>query len=263
MRIGLIGYGAMAAALRPLLEAEGAAVAAVLARPGSIDRIAAALPAGTLVTADPAAFAAAAPDVAVECAGHAGLRQHGPACLAAGLDLVIASVGALADPATEADLRAAARTGGRLVIPAGALAGLDALAAARHGGLESVRYVSRKAPRAWRGTAAQDLIDLDSIVEPTIFFEGNAREAALAFPQNANVVAAAALAGIGFTRTEVTLMADPDAAGNRHLLEAKGAFGDLSVAVLARPLAANPKTSYLAPLSLARAILNLGARVVV
>ncbi|MEP9377424.1 aspartate dehydrogenase [Aquabacter sp. CN5-332] len=263
MKVGIIGYGAMGAALRETLEEGGAKIVAALGREASLETAKAALPDDVTVTADFAAFAATRPDVMVECAGHEGLRQHGPRALAAGFDLVIASVGALADAPTEAALREAAAKGGRLVIPAGALAGLDALSAARRAGLDEVRYVSRKAPRAWRGTAAETMVDLDGVTAPTIFFEGTAREAALAFPQNANVVAAASLAGLGFDATQVALMADPTVTGNRHLLEARGAFGELSISVLARTLPANPKTSWLAPLSLARAVLNLHERVVV
>lgn len=263
MKVGIIGYGAMGAVLRSTLEAAGAEVVAVLGRAPSLEKVRAAFPARVLVSDDFDMLAVAHPDVVVECAGHAGLRQHGPRVLAAGFDLVVASVGALADAPTEAALREATSGGGRLIIPAGALAGLDALSAARRAGLEEVRYVSRKAPRAWRGTKAEAMVDLDGVTEPTIFFEGTAREAALAFPQNANVVAAAALAGLGFDATRVALTADPTTTGNRHLLEARGAFGELSVSVLARTLTENPKTSMLAPLSLARSVLNLGERVVV
>ncbi|GGF54138.1 putative L-aspartate dehydrogenase [Azorhizobium oxalatiphilum] len=262
MKVGIIGYGAMGAAFRSVLEDEGGKVTAVLGRASSLARTRAELPTSVLVTDDVAAFCAAV-DVAVECAGHEGLRLHGPRVLAAGIDLVVASVGALADAPTEAALRAAAETGGRLVIPAGALAGLDALSAARAAGLEEVRYTSRKAPRAWRGTKAETMIDLDAVTQATVFFEGSAREAALAFPQNANVVAAAALAGAGFEATRVALMADPQTSANRHQLEARGAFGELSLQVLARTLEANPKTSLLAPLSLVRAVLNLGRKVIV
>lgn len=263
MQVGIIGYGAMGAVLRSTLEAGGAEVVAVLGRMPSLERVRAALPPTVIVTDDLATLVGARPDVVVECAGHEGLRQHGPRIIAAGFDLVVASVGALADAPTEAALREAASGGGRLIVPAGALAGLDALSAARRAGLEEVRYVSRKAPRAWRGTKAESLVDLDGVREPTVFFEGPAREAALAFPQNANVVAAAALAGLGFDATRVALTADPTTSGNRHLLEARGAFGELSVSVLARTLPENPKTSMLAPLSLARAVLNLRDRVVV
>ncbi len=89
------------------------------------------------------------------------------------------------------------------------MGGLDALAAARRAGLSSVSYVSRKPPAAWLGTPAERVADLSALTAAAAVFTGTAREAALAFPQNANVVAAIALAGLGFDETQVTLMADP------------------------------------------------------
>jgi aspartate dehydrogenase len=145
---------------------------------------------------------------------------------------------------------------GKLMIPAGAIAGVDALAAARLGGLDRVRYTSRKAPQAWRGTHAEKLCDLEAIDQAVEFYRGNAGDAARLFPQNANVAATIALAGLGFDRTEVSLSADPDAPGNVHVIEAEGAFGELRVEIQGRPLADNPKTSTLAALSVLRAIHN-------
>lgn len=266
MKVGIIGFGAIGGTLLRALRTEPpdtAEVVGVLVREGGVARARAALPPEVAVTSDVAAFLALGPQVVAECAGHAGLAAHGPRVLEAGCDLVVAAVGALADRDLEAALRAAAARGGRIVIPAGAVGGLDALGAARRAGLERVRYVARKAPAAWVGTAAERTVDLAAVRDPVVVFAGTARAAALAFPQNANVVAAVALAGLGFERTEVTLMADPQATGNRHLVEAEGAFGSLSVAVEGRTLPDNPKTSLLAPYSLARAVLNLGARLVV
>jgi aspartate dehydrogenase len=195
------------------------------------------------------------PALVVECAGHAALRDAGAAVLSAGCDLLVASVGALA--------AAAAAGGARLRIPAGALGGLDVLGAARFAGLSSVLYTSRKATRAWCGTAAESLVDLDGLHEATVFFRGSAREAALRFPQNANVAAAVALAGAGFDATRVHLVADPQATGNRHDIHASGDFGEIDVSVLGNTLADNPKTSLLAPYSLVRCLANLSSGIVV
>jgi aspartate dehydrogenase len=126
-------------------------------------------------------------------------------------------------------LRAAAALGGtHMRIPSGAVGGLDALAAARLGGLTSVTYVGRKPVAAWQGTKAEESVVLADISAATAVFEGTAREAALAYPQNANVAAAIALAGVGFDATRVTLIADPAARGNEHHIEAEGAFGRLT-----------------------------------
>jgi aspartate dehydrogenase len=137
------------------------------------------------------------------------------------------------------------------------------LGAARFAGLAEVIYTSNKAPRAWKGTPAEGMVNLDALTESTVFFTGNAREAALAFPQNANVAAAVALAGLGFENTRVQLCANPQATGNRHRIQAHGAFGEIDVSILGKTLPENPKTSVLAPYSLVRSLANLAGTVVV
>ena len=196
------------------------------------------------------------PRLVVECAGHAALGELGAGVLKHGIDLVVASVGALARPEIERALREAAAAGGACIrIPSGAIGGLDALASARVGGLDWVRYVGRKPVDAWRGTAAERVVNLDAVTEATIIFEGSARDAALTYPQNANVTAATALAGVGFDATRVTLFADPAARGNEHQIEAEGRFGSLRFSVVNNALPQNPKTSSLAAYSLLRCVI--------
>lgn len=96
----------------------------------------------------------------------------------------------------------------------------------------------------------------DALTQALVFFHGSAREAASRFPANANVAAISALAGIGFDRTHVELIADPTIAENCHHLSAQGDFGVLNVTVENRPLTNNPKSSELAALSLVRLIEN-------
>ena len=197
------------------------------------------------------------PTLIAECAGHAGLSQYGAPVLEHGTNLVVASVGALADRDLERSLRAAAASGGaHMRIPSGAVGGLDALASARLSGLTSVRYSGRKPIAAWRGSRAEDAVDLDRIETATPFFHGSAREAALAYPQNANVAAAVALSGVGFDATRVTLIADPAAHGNQHLIEAEGAFGRFNFSVVGTALPGNPKTSSLAAYSLLHCLVS-------
>jgi aspartate dehydrogenase len=262
MKVAIIGFGAIGGAFARGLAEGPHEIVGILARESSAEAIRAKAGSLPVVTSLPELLAFG-PHVVAECAGHAALRTYGAGVLEAGPALIVSSVGALADPELETALRSASAGGGRLVIPSGALGGLDALGAARRAGLERVDYTSRKAPSAWRGTKAESLIDLAGVTEATTFYQGTARQAALDFPQNANVVAAVALAGIGFDHTRVRLMVDPEASGNRHLVEASGAFGEISATVLARTLPDNPKTSMLAPYSLVRAIANLADPVVV
>jgi aspartate dehydrogenase len=195
------------------------------------------------------------PELVVECAGHEGLRNSGEAVIRHGTDLMVVSIGALADAALECALRnAAANGGGRLLIPGGALGGIDAVSAAREAGLDSLEYSGRKPPKAWIGTPAEKIIELASVAKATTFLECDARTAALQFPQNANVVAALALAGLGFDKTRVRLIVDPAANGNHHSFVARGAFGEISTSIRSTTLPSNPKTSVLAPFSLIQTI---------
>ena len=254
-RIGLIGYGAIAKVLLDTLaqHRQDIEVIGIVRRKDG-----ASAPRPYRFCTDISELLALKPDLIVECAGHEALRAMGPAVLAAGTDLLVASTGALADRATEAALRAAAaQTAAHVILVAGAVGGLDALSAARRSGLTQVLYTGRKPPQAWRGTAAEKIVDLNGITgSAAIVFDGTAREAALRFPQNANVAAAVALAGIGFDDTRVTLLADPGAGGNLHCIEAQGSFGRFRIELEGIALQDNPKTSRLTVGSLAAALLD-------
>ncbi|MCA1396237.1 MULTISPECIES: aspartate dehydrogenase [Bradyrhizobium] len=249
MRVAVIGFGAIGSFVIEHLQADRSievSAAFSLPRPEACS---------VPVVDSLEALLATGPELVVECAGHGSLRDVGEAILRHGTDLLVASVGALADSVLEHALRkAAADGGGRLLIPGGALGGIDAVSAAREAGLDSVEYSGRKAPQAWKGTRAEQLIDLISVRQATAFFESDARTAALQFPQNANVVAALALAGLGFEKTKVRLIVDPAADGNNHSFVARGAFGEISASIRSATLPSNPKTSVLAPYSLIQTI---------
>jgi aspartate dehydrogenase len=254
VRIGLIGYGAIGAEVGASLDrlGERARLAAVLVRTGRL--------AGPFVTShDATALLAARPDVVLEAAGHGAVAAYGPQILAAGVDLVITSTGVLADPVVAAHLQAAEGGGGRLMIAPGAVAGLDGLIAARLAGLSAVTYTSVKPPHAWRGTAAEAAVDLDDPAEELIIFEGSAREAALAFPKNANVAVSVGLCGLGLDRTRARLVSSRKVSDPLGLIEAEGAFGHFRFEIFARAARDNPKTSLLTAHSLLQcARLGLG-----
>ena len=213
--VGLIGCGGIAqdvlAALRAS-PANGVSVIGALARPGRGEAARAKLCEIDVVESLDDLLARS-PALVAEVAGQSAVIEHGDAVLRSGVDCLVISVGALADPALLARLRSAAQDGNsRILLPAGAIGGIDAIAAMRVAGLTSVRYRSRKPPAAWRGSPAEKLVDLDGLTRRTVLYKGTAGEAALLYPQNANVAAAVALAGLGFDATEVELVADPDAA---------------------------------------------------
>lgn len=256
-RILLIGYGAMAREVVARLP-EGVSVAWVIVPAEFQQALAAELePRGIAVLGDINQLQAV-PDLVLECAGHAALSVHGVPALQRGWRLAVVSVGALADTALYQQLLQAARTGGAsMQLLSGAVAGMDGLAAAREAGLDEVVYISRKAPASWRGSAAEQMIDLDSVTEPRVFFEGTAGEAAHAFPANANVAATIAINGMGMDATRVLLMVDPHTRRNTHRIHARGAFGEMTIELAAHPLPSNPRTSMLAALSAVRACRQL------
>lgn len=253
MRIAVIGFGGMGQSLyRSLQKAGPYRIGAALVPEGLQ---AEATSAGLAVFHSVANLLGWTPDLVVECAGHEALAGSVSPILRAGVDVVVASVGALADQRLAGDLEASARAGGaRLTIASGAVGGLDALAAARLAGLASVTYVGRKPPRAWAGTPAGEKLDLDALTEPATIYEGNARDAALLYPRNANVTASIAIAGIGFEDTRVRLVADPSVDRNVHELTVVGAFGSFSVKLENAALPSNVKTSWLAALSIEKSI---------
>lgn len=262
--VALIGYGAIARDLIDILAAQDPAPKrfSLLVRPGNEAATQTLAGSGVFVTSSIDALLAAAPDVVVECAGHQALAMFGATVLAHGTDLVVASVGALADQGLAASLSAAAGAkGAQCVVPAGAIGGIDALGAARLAGLSSVVYTATKPPQAWFGTPAEAVADLAGLTAPCIVFEGSARDAARLFPKNANVAATLALAGMGMDETRVRLVADPATTENTHAFSVVSAALAFSMQLVGAPSPRNPKTSRSTAFSLARAVLNRRAAI--
>ena len=217
---------------------------------------------GIPFVSDAADVVALCPDVVLEAGGHDAFRQHVPGLLSAGIDVIAISVGALADPELLAEVeRAAASGGSRLRIPSGAIAALDAISAAAVLGLDRVVHSVRKPPNT--------LLDADEAAEvirsgePRVLYAGPARAATKLFPANVNVVGAVSLAGIGFDRTEVRVIADPSVRHNTHEVEIEGDFGRLQVRIENIPSDENPKTGRIVPASLVRALRGLSEHVLV
>lgn len=253
-RLVLIGWGAIGRTVGRLLadvrvDLVGVAVRSARDEPG--------FPASARLITDPDELADLDPDVVAEAAGRDSVATWGRTALASGADLIVSSVSALADTGLLTSLRALAdRHGAQLIVQPGALAGVEALRAARLLGVDRVEHRIVKPPRAWVGTPAEDLCDLEALVAPEPFHVASAAETARAFPKNANVAMTTALAGVGPGATTITLVADPTATTNRHEIHAEGAFGRLDVTIANEPLPDNPKTSAMAALSLVRAIEN-------
>jgi aspartate dehydrogenase len=266
MRIGLIGYGTIGRALSRAVRdgrAGDANLVAILGRDVDRMRKAGANEEQCKLTATPSEFFATEMDIAVEAAGHGALAQYAEEALLSGHDMLAVSVGALADEGLLTSIkRAATKSGRRLLIPSGALGGLDAISAGAVGAMDKVIITVRKPPAAWKGTPAEDATG-GAGNEPVCFYEGRAREAVMLFPQNINVVAALSLSGVGFERTEIKMYADPAVQHNTFEILARGEFGELQLVLKNRPYPENPKTGYLVVMSLIKSIRRLQETVVV
>jgi aspartate dehydrogenase len=258
-RLALIGFGASGSRVAEMIRAGAAGdvkITGVLVRhPDAHARSEAA--AGLSFTDSLDALLEARPDAVVELAGHEALRAYGPTILRRGFTLLTINAGVFSDDEAWRELLEAAQDGhARLVLPSGAIAGLDAIESAALAGLERVRHVVRKPPRS----LIEDAARADEVIrsgEPAILYEGPAREATRRYPQNVNVVAMVSLAGIGFDRTTVAVVADPGVEHNTHEVTAEGPFGSIQVVMRNVPSPENPKTGLIVPAAVVRAIRRL------
>src|SRR5437868_5864341 len=259
IRIGIVGLGAIGRHVCRALDAglPGLALAGATAR--SRERAEAFL--ATLKSRPPFLdldALVAASDLVVEASTQAHLQEVAPKALGAGRDLVVLSCGALLGRADWVAL--AERQGCRILVPSGAIAGLDGVRAGAIGPVTSVTMESRKAPAGWAGAPwiTQQRIDLEAIREETLIFEGPATAACPAFPANVNVLAALSLAGIGPERTTTKIYAVPGLTRNTHRIAVEGEFGSLAIEVRNVP-SENPRTGRLSYLSTIALLRDLGA----
>ena len=202
------------------------------------------------------------PQVVLEAASHDAVREHLVALLEARVTVVVLSAGALADDTLrQAAEQAAARSGALLYVPSGGIGGLDALKAACAGGVDEVSIQVAKPPTAWKGIPYVEAmrVDLDRLGEPETLFEGPAREGVPYFPQNVNIAAVLALAGIGWERTRLKVVADPSLTVNTHTIRVCGPTGRFTLVLENVPSPDNPKTSWLACYSAIAALRALQA----
>lgn len=194
-------------------------------------------------------------DLVIEAAAQEALKVLAPRVLGRGLPLIALSVGALADEAfLETCTRLATEHGTHLYVPSGAIGALDVIRAAGEDDLYEVTLVTAKPPAGF---------GLTDVKEARVLYEGPAREAVKLYPKNVNVAAALSLAGLGFEKTRVKIIADPTLTANTHTIVAKGAFGELTCRVENRPSPANPASSHLASLAVLALVRRLLAPVTV
>jgi aspartate dehydrogenase len=188
-------------------------------------------------------------DVIVEALPRALFRSVAEPAIAKGRTFIPLSVGALLD---EADLVETARTtGARILVPTGALLGLDAVKAAAEGHISSVSMVTRKPPAGLAGAPylLEHGISVEGLIEPLLVFSGSARDGARGFPANVNVAAALSLAGIGPERTQMEIWADPGVTRNTHRIVVEADSARLTMMIENVPTEENPRTGKITALS--------------
>jgi aspartate dehydrogenase len=264
LSVGIAGLGAIGGTVATALAAgvSGLTLAAIAVRDQAKAEawLAARRIAAPIV---PLAALASRCDIVVECLPPARFLDIAESTIASGKILVPLSVGALLDH-PELGERARA-SGARILVPTGALIGLDAVRAAAEGKIHSVRMVTRKPPQGLAGAPylVANRISLDGLTAPLKVFEGSAREGAKGFPANVNVAAALSLAGIGPDRTRLEIWADPGVTRNMHRIEVDAESARFSMSIENIPSPDNPRTGQITGLSVVALLRSLTAPFVV
>lgn len=196
-------------------------------------------------------------DVVVEAASHEALEKYGHMILGAGISFMPLSLGALVDTDLLNDLiQVAEENNSVLYIPSGGIGALDAIQAAKCSHISTVTMTTRKPPQAWKAIPVVEAmgIDLDNLMEPVILFEGAAKDCVKDYPQNINIAAALSLAGIGFNKTKIRMVADPTIEYNTHEIHVEAESGNIDVRLENVPVKENSKTTLLACLSAVAAL---------
>ena len=199
-----------------------------------------------------------AADIVVECAPSTLVRSIVAPVVARGKCAVVLSVGALLE--NDDLIGLAKENGGQIVVPTGALIGLDAVTAAAVGTIHSVRMVTRKPIPGLVGAPfiVENNIDIERITVPLKIFDGTARQAVKGFPANLNVAVALSLAGIGPDRTRVQIWADPTVTRNMHRIEVESDSARFSMSIENIP-SENPRTGIISALSVIACLRKLRA----
>ncbi|MSO76591.1 MAG: aspartate dehydrogenase [Alphaproteobacteria bacterium] len=258
MTVGIGGLGAIGLAVATALDrgVDGLNLVAVSAR----DKAVAAAKMAAFRTAVPVvglSELAGLADIVVECVPAAAFAEIAEAAIDAGRIFMPLSVGALL-PRLDLVDRAKA-TGARIVVPTGALLGLDAVRAVAEGTIHSVRMITRKPPGGLEGAPylVERGISLKGLNAPLKVFEGTAREGAKGFPANVNVAAALSLAGIGPDATTLEIWADPGIDRNTHRIEVDSDSARFTLEIANIPSSDNPRTGRNTPLSVIAALRGL------
>lgn len=194
-------------------------------------------------------------DIVVECATIQVVKDYAIRIMER-KDLLLVSIGALADDSLYEELQAISKSSGtKVYLPAGAIGGLELVKAANvMNGLKAVSLITRKPAAALPG---------EIVEEEVILFEGSAKDAIKKFPTNANIAITLSLAGIGTEKTNVQIIADPTAEKNNHTIQVQGDFGEATFTIENNPSPTNSKTSYLTALSILSTLQSLDEQIAI
>ena len=199
-------------------------------------------------------------DMVIEAASQEAAKVFLPIVVERGVSMMVMSVGALVDDDFRNEIfEKASKTESCIYIPSGAVCGVDGLRSARDAGVYDVELITTKGPKSLEDVpyVLDKGIVVDDLKKRTVVYSGTAREAVKMFPKNINVAATVSLFGIGFDKTRVTIVVDPEVTSNSHELKYKGEFGEAVCHTFNVPSPDNPRTSHLAALSASHALKSL------
>jgi aspartate dehydrogenase len=201
-------------------------------------------------------------NLVIEAASVKAAQRYMATCLEQGKNIMIMSIGAFSDPAFyETIVQLLYDTDRNVFLPSGAIGGADIIRSVKDL-IEEVTIITTKSNKSLKGAPYFDNknINIDTIKEKEVIFDGNAINAIKEFPSNINISALVSLAGIGFEKTRVKIVVDPKIINNQHEIYVKWKFGSFRIKVDNMPSPDNPKTSYLAILSAIECLRGIGAK---
>lgn len=259
LKIGIIGFGAIGQGIIREIERGNAGqvqVLSVLCRTVSKYKD---INLGATLTEDTETFFNKQYDVIIEAAGQDALKEYAPRCLQIS-NLLITSMGAFTeDSFFEELIKIAKKNQKRIYLSSGALPAVDWMSSVSISDVNYLSIIQSKPVRSWKGTPADDLIDLNSIKEKQCFFEGSARNAASIFKKSSNITAMLALSTIGLDETQVKLVADPNSDQMHTMVEFSSSAGSLKLDWYGAPSKLNPSTSADVPLAVVKFLRNLSS----
>ncbi|MDD5432921.1 MAG: aspartate dehydrogenase [Candidatus Omnitrophica bacterium] len=245
IRIGIVGCGAIGSSLAKTIKNDFKSQAC-LAAVYDIDKN----KSGNFSVATTFSQLIQKSDLVIESSSAKCSYEIARAVLSKGKDVVIMSVGGISAKFNTLN-ELAKRKNAKIYIPSGAIAGIDALKAAKISEIKEVILTTTKNPLSFKGVKfIEDRnIKLDTIKKDKVLFFGAAKEAVKYFPQNINVAAILSIAGIGLDKTKVKIVASPQVKRNIHEIKIISKAGDIYTRTENVLHPDNPKTSYLAFLS--------------